>query len=117
MLAFLGLVNAMFLLPLADVLTQTIDYQDIEIVERSDRDSFLNPKRSCDANACWEYQSTIVGGKCESDSCCTCRCQGENTTYVEHTHQCMSFASIREMVKPRRADGKLTISLAWYFFI
>ena len=118
MLAILGLVNAMLLISVADVLTQTIGYQYIEVTQRGERDFFVNPERSCDKNACWEYQSTIVGGKCESDSCCTCRCQGENTTYVEHTHQCMSFASIRGMVMPQTVIGKfmnacLSIQSLW----
>ena len=110
MLAILGLVNAVLLLPVADVLTRTTVYQDIKVTQRGERDFFVNPERSCDASACRKYQSKIVGGDCESDSCCTCRCLGENTTYVEHTHQCMSFASIRGMITPQTDEGKFMIS-------
>ena len=116
MLGILGLVNVMLLLPLADVSTQAIGYQGSKIVQRGKRDLFLNPERSCDPSTCRKYQSTIVGGDCESDSCCTCRCQGENTTYVEHTHQCMSFTSIREMVTPQSNEGKSKIGLAFVQF-
>ena len=82
MLAILGLVNVMLLISVADVLTQTIGYQYIEVTQRGERDFFVNPERSCDKNACWEYQSTIVGGKCESDSTV------KTSVFPEHTMVC-----------------------------
>ena len=117
MLTNLGLFKVMFLISMADALSQSVGYQNIEVVQRGERDYFSNPDRSCGANSCRNYQFRIVGGDCQSDNCCTCRCRGENTTFVEHTQQCMSFANIRETVTPKTAGGKFTISLVFVHYI